>query len=63
MELDTDKSRRLLELNRLLFERRGDEFVLSLAKYVGTERLPISESAVAAFASAAIAVTPEPDKS
>lgn len=62
MELDTDRSRRLLELNRLLFERRGDEFVLSLAKYVATERLPISESAVAALASAARSVKPDSDK-
>ena len=46
MNYDSDRSRRLLELNRFLIEGRGDAFAQSLAEYIRVERMPIGDAAL-----------------
>lgn len=53
MNYDSDRSRRLLKLNRLLIEGRGDAFAQSLAEYIRVERMPIGDTALLSLLSAA----------
>lgn len=53
MNYDSDRSRRLLELNRFLIEGRGDAFARALADHIQIERMPIGDAALVTLLAAA----------
>lgn len=56
MQCDSERTSRLLELNRLLIEEKGDEFIYAFARYIQVERMPIGDVALMTLLSAARSV-------